>query len=64
MMMVTNASFSPSAGLASIARGLSRTSGIQVCGDVLKVIAIFCGLVLVAVFLLATAAMTASTGFF
>ena len=62
--MVTNASFSPGAGLASIARGLSRTSGTHVCNDVLKVSAILCGLVLVAVFLLATTAMTASTGSF
>jgi hypothetical protein len=63
-MVATNASFSPGAGLTAIARGLSRTSGTHVCGDVLKVIAAFCGLVLVAVFLLATAALATSIEFF
>ena len=60
--MATNArSFSPSAGLVAIARGLSRTSGTEVCGDVLKVIAVFCGLTLVALLLLATAAFDITT---
>jgi hypothetical protein len=62
--MVANTRFVPSAGLAAIARGLSRTSGTHVCGEALKVIAAFCGLVLVALFLLATAALSTSTAFF
>ena len=62
--MVTNASFSPGAGLVAIARGLSRTSGTQVCGEVLKVVAVFAGLVLVAMLLLATAALATGTEFF
>ena len=62
--MATKANFSSGAGLAAITKGLSRTSGTQVCNDVLKVIAGFCGLVLVALFLLATAALSTSTGFF
>lgn len=62
--MATNAGFSPSAGLAAIARGLTRTSGPQVCSDVFKVIAVFCGLVLVVLLLLATAAVDMRTGFF
>jgi hypothetical protein len=63
-MMATNAGFSPSAGLAAIARGLSRTSGTQVCGEVIKVVVTFCGLVLVVLLLLATAALDMRTGFF
>ena len=62
--MATNASFSTGAGLAAIARGLSRTSGSQVCSEVLKVIATFCGLIFVALFLLATAALSTGTGLF
>ena len=60
--MATNASFSSGAGLVALARGISRTCGTQVSGDVLKVVAVFCGLVFVALMLLATAAL--STGFF
>jgi hypothetical protein len=63
-MMATNAGFSPSSGLAAIAKGLSRTSGTQACGEVIKVIATFCGLVLVVLLLLAAAALDMSTGFF
>jgi hypothetical protein len=63
-MLATNAIFSPSAGLAAIARALTRTSGTQVCGEVLRVIAAFCGLILVVLVLLAAAALDLSTGFF
>jgi hypothetical protein len=59
-MMAANANFSPSAGLVAIARGLSRTSGTQACSDVLKVIAVFGGLLFMVLLLLATAAV--STG--
>ena len=62
--MATNASFSPSAGLAAIARGLSRASGTQVDGEMLKVIAVFCGLVLVVLLLLATGDLDMSIEFF
>ena len=62
--MATNASFSPGASLAAIARDLFRTSGTQVCIDVLQVIAAFCGLVVIVLFLLATAASVTSTGSF
>jgi hypothetical protein len=59
-MMTTNADFSPGAGLDVIARSLSRTSGIQFCGEMLKAIAVFSGLLFVVLLLLATAAL--STG--
>ena len=62
--MANNASFSPSAGLAAIARGLSRASGTQVDGEMLKVIAAFCGLVLVVLSLLAAGDLDMSIGFF
>jgi hypothetical protein len=62
VMMAANADFSQGEGLDAIARGLSRASGIQVCGDVLKVTAVFGGLLFVVLLLLATAAL--STGFF
>jgi hypothetical protein len=62
--MANNASFSPSAGLAAIARGLSRASGTQVDGEMLKVIAAFCGLVLVVLLLLAAGDLDMSIGFF
>jgi hypothetical protein len=63
-MLAANASFSPSAGLAAIARALARTSGTQVCAEVFKIVAAFCGLVLVVLLLFATAALDLSTGFF
>ena len=62
--MATNASFSPSSGLAAIARGLSRASGIQVDGETLKVIAVFCGLGLVVALLFATNGFDTGIGFF
>ena len=62
--MANNASFSPSAGLAAIARGLSRASGAQVDGEMLKVIAVFCGLVLVVLLLFAAGDFDMSIGFF
>ena len=62
--MATNASFSPSAGLAAIARGLSGSSGVQVDGELLKVVAVFCGLVLVVLLLFAAVDLEMSTGFF
>ena len=62
--MANNASFSPSAGLAAIARGLSRASGTQVDDEMLKVIAVFCGLVLVVLLLLAAGDLDMSIGFF
>jgi hypothetical protein len=62
--MATNASFSPRAGFAAIARGLSRASGTQVDDETLKVIAVFCGLGLVVALLLATSDLDMSIGFF
>jgi hypothetical protein len=63
--MATNASFSPSAGLAAIARGLSRASGTQVDDETLKVIVVFCGLGLVVLLLLAASGdLDMSIGFF
>jgi hypothetical protein len=62
--MATNAGFSPSAGFAAIARGLSRASGTQVDGEPLKVIAVFCGLSLVVALLFATNGLDAGVGFF
>ena len=62
--MATNTGFSPSAGLAAIARGLSRTSGTEVDGEMLKVIAIFSGLVLVVLLLFAAGDLDMSLGFF
>jgi hypothetical protein len=62
--MATNASFSPSAGLAVIARGLSRVWGTQVDGETLKVIAVSCGLVLVVALLFATNGLDTGIGFF
>jgi hypothetical protein len=63
--MATNASFSPSAGLAAIARGLSSASGTQVDDETLKVIAVFCGLGLVVLLLLAASGdLDMSIGFF
>jgi hypothetical protein len=59
--MATNASFSPSAGLSAIARG---ASGAQVDGEMLKVIAVFCGLVLVVLLLFAAVDLEMSIGFF
>jgi hypothetical protein len=61
--MSINAAFPSGAGLPAIARSLSHTCGPQVCSEVLKVIAAFCGLVLVALFL-ATAVLSTSTEFF
>jgi len=62
--MATNASFSPSAGLAAIARGLSRPSGTQVDGEMLKVV-VFCRLGLVVSLLLAASGdLDMSIGFF
>ena len=62
--MATNTSFSPSAGLAAIARGLSGPSGAQVDGEMLKVIAVFCGLVLVVLLLFAAVDLEMSIGSF
>ena len=62
--MATNTSFSPSAGLAAIARGLSRLSSTQVDGEMLKVIAVFSGLVLVVLLLFAAVDLDMSIGFF
>ena len=62
--MATNASFSPRAGFAAIARGLSRLSSTQVDGEMLKVIAVFCGLVLVVLLLFAAGDLDMSIGFF
>jgi hypothetical protein len=42
--MATRAGFTPSAGLAAIARSLSRASGTQVDDEVLKAIIVFCGI--------------------
>ncbi len=62
--MATNASFSPSAGLVAIARGLCRASGIQIDGEMFKVIAVFCGLGLVVALLFAAGDLDMSIGFF
>ena len=62
--MATNTSFSPSAGLAAIARGLPRASGTQIDGEMLKVIAVFCGLGLVVALLFAAGDLDMSIGLF
>jgi hypothetical protein len=62
--MATNAGFSPSAGLAAIARGLSRLSSTQVDGEMLKVIAVSCGLVVVVLLLFAVGDLDMSIGLF
>jgi len=62
--MATNANFSPSAGLAVVARGLSRATGAEVDGETLKVIVLFCGLCLVVALLFATSGLDGSIGFF
>ena len=62
--MATNASFSPSAGIAAIARGLSRASGTQVDDETLKVLVVFCGLGLVVALLFAASDLDMSIGFF
>jgi hypothetical protein len=62
--MAASTSFSPGASLAAIASDLFRTCGTQACSDVLKVIAAFCGRVVIVLFLLATAASLTSTGSF
>jgi hypothetical protein len=62
--MATNGSFSPSAALAAIARGLSAVSGTRADGEMLKVIAVFCGLVLVVLLLFAAGGLDMSIGFF
>ena len=62
--MATRAGFAPSAGLAAIARGLSRASGIQVDDEVLKAIIVFCGIGLVGSLLKATNGLDLSIGFF
>jgi hypothetical protein len=62
--MATNNNFSPSAGLAAIARGLSRLSGTEVDGELVKVIAVSCGLGLIVALLVATSGFDMSIGFF
>ena len=62
--MATNASFSPKAGFAAIARGISRASETQVDNETLKVIGVFCGLCLVVALLFATSGSDMSLGFF
>jgi len=62
--MATNTDFSPSAGLAGIARGPSRWSRTEVDGEMLKVIAVFSGRVLVVVLLFAAGDLDMSLGFF
>jgi len=62
--MVTNTSFSRGAGLAAIARGLSRASGSQVDGEMLKVIVMFCGLGLAVALLFAAGGLDTSIGSF
>jgi hypothetical protein len=62
--MATNASFSSGAGLAAVARGLSRAIGTEVDGETLKVIIVFCGLGLVVALLFATSGLDTSIGFF
>ena len=57
--MTTNAGFSPGACLAAIARGFSRADG-----EMLKVIAVFCGLILVVGLLFATDGFDTGIGFF
>ena len=57
--MTTNAGFSPGACLAAIARGLSRADG-----EMLKVIVVFCGLILVVGLLFATDGFDTGIGFF
>jgi hypothetical protein len=62
--MATNTSFSPKAGFAAIARGLSRASGTQVDDEALKAIVVFCGIGLVVSLLMATNGLDMSIGFF
>jgi len=62
--MVTNTGFSPGAGLAAIARGLSRASGTQVDGEMLKVVVVSCGLGLVVSLLLAASDLDMGIGSF
>jgi hypothetical protein len=62
--MATNASFSPKAGFAAIARGLSHAPGTQVDVATLKAIIVICGLGLVVALLLETNGLDLSIGFF
>ena len=62
--MATNAGFSSGAGLAAVARRLSRAIGTEVDGETLKVIIVFCGLGLVVALLFATRGLDTSIGLF
>ena len=59
--MATNASSWPSAGSAAIARGLSRATSIEIDGDTLRVMVVFCVIALVIVLLLATGGLEAGS---
>ena len=62
VMMATDASFLPGAGLVTITRGFSRARDTQGYDDVLRVVAVFSGLIFAVFLLLASAAFNA--GFF
>ena len=62
VMMAIDASFLPGAGLATITRGFSGTRDALGGDDVLKVVAVFSGLIFAVLLLLASAALNA--GFF
>ena len=60
--MAFDTSFLPGAGLATITKGFSRTREALGCDDVLKVVAVFSGLIFAVLLLLASAAL--NSGFF
>ena len=62
VMMATDASFLPGAGLLTITRGFSRARDTEGCDDLLKVVAVFSGLIFAVLLLLASAAL--NSGFF
>jgi hypothetical protein len=61
--MATKSSSSPGAGVAAAAKVLSRASGTQVDVEMLKAIAMFCGVGLVVSLLLATNCLDISARF-